>query len=76
MEQRLFNKLKEVTAKKKRRPVEDIHRSLDIVEHIVHESDDLNITVKVVTWALKYMKENPNLDISDAIVLGYEEWTK
>lgn len=76
MEQRLFNKLKEVTAKKRRRPVEDIHRSLDIVEHILHEAEDLGITRNVVTWALKYMKENPKLDISDAIVLGYEEWTK
>jgi hypothetical protein len=76
MEQRLFNKLKEVTAKKRRRPVEDIHRSLDIVEHILHEANDLGITTNVVTWALKYMKENPKLDISDAIVMGYEEWFK
>ena len=75
MERRLFDKLKEVTAKKRKRPVEDIHRSLDIVEYILHEADDFGITPKVVTWALKCMKENPKLDISDAIVLGYEKWT-
>lgn len=76
MEQRLFAKLKEVTYKRRRNPAEDIHRSRDIVEHILHEADDLNITVNVVTWAIKFMKENPRLDISDAIVLAYEEWTK
>jgi hypothetical protein len=75
MEHKLFTKLKKYTNKRKR-PVEDIHRSLDIVEHVLHEADDLGISPAVVTWALKYMKENPNLDISDAIVLAYEEWIK
>jgi hypothetical protein len=75
MEQRLLAQLKKLT-KNRKRPVEEIHRSLDVVEHVLRESDDLGITFKVVTWALKYMKENPDLDISDAIVLGYEEWVK
>lgn len=75
MEQKLFARLKKYTQKRKR-PVEDIHRSLDIVEHVIQETDDLGITPEAVTWALKYMKENPDLDISDAIVLGYEEWAK
>lgn len=76
MEQRLFKKLKEITAKRRSRPVEDIHRSMDIVEHVLHEAEDFGLTAEVVTWALKYMKENPKLDISDAIILGYEEWVK
>ena len=76
MEQRLFKKLKEITAKRRSRPVEDIHRSMDIVEHVLHEAEDFGLTVEVVTWALKYMKENPKLDISDAIILGIEEWVK
>lgn len=75
MEQRLLKQLKKLT-QKRRRPVEEIHRSLDVVEHILRESDDFGVTPEVVTWALKYMKENPNLDISDAIILGYEEWVK
>lgn len=76
MEQRLFKKLKEVTAKRRQRPVEDIHRSYDIVSHCLHEAEDFGISAWVVTSALKHMKHNPNLDISDAIVLGMDEWIK
>jgi hypothetical protein len=59
---------------KKRKGPEDIHRSLQIVEHIIREADDYGITANVVTQALKHMKENPNLDISDAIVLGLQDY--
>ena len=55
-------------------PVEDIHRSMDVVTHILHEAADYGLTAEVVTSALKIMKENPKLQISDAIVLGLEEW--
>lgn len=75
MEQRLFEKLKQIT-KKRKRPVEEIHRSLDIVEHVLQEATDFGLGPEVVTWALKYMKENPHVDISDAIIAGYEEWLK
>jgi hypothetical protein len=27
-------------------------------------------------FAIKYMKENPHITISDAIIFGYEEWIK
>ena len=76
MEQKLFAQLKKITKQKRRRPVEDIHRSMDIVEHILRDSDDLNITAMVVTTSLRLMKENPKMDISDAIVLAYEECIK
>ena len=36
-------------------PVEDIHRSLDIVEHVLHEAADYGITSLVVTYALRAM---------------------
>ena len=57
-------------------PVEDIHRSLDIVEHVLHEAYDLGCSVEVVTYALKMMKENPRMQISDAIVNSINEWVK
>ena len=75
-EKKLIEKLKKITGKHKTRPVEDIHRSLDIVEHVLHEASDYGITAQVVTWALKLIKENPKLDISDAMVLALEEWLK
>ena len=57
-------------------PVEDIHRSMDIVEHVLNEAYDLGCAPQVVTYALKMMKENPNLQISDAIVSSINEWIK
>jgi len=36
----------------------------------------MSLEVEVVTWALKYMKENPNLTIDEAITMGYSEWVK
>jgi hypothetical protein len=74
MEQRLFEQLKKITNKKRKRPVEDIHRSLAIVECIIRDADDFGVTPHVVTLALQHMKHNPKLDISDAIMLAYDEW--
>ena len=71
----LFQKVKSILAKKRVvDPVEDIHRSLDIVDHVLRDARDLKVETEVVTWALKRMKENPKLSISDAIQMGYEEW--
>ena len=57
-------------------PVEDIHRSMDIVEHVLNEAYDLGCATQVVTYALKMMKENPKLQISDAIIASINEWLK
>jgi hypothetical protein len=75
MEQKLFKKLQQIT-KKRKRPVEEIHRSFDVVEHVLQEANDLGVAAEVVTHALKYMKENPYVDISDAIIAGYDECLK
>lgn len=71
---KLYKKAIALLTKPKPRPVEDIHRSLDIVEHVLRDARDLKVETEVVTWALKRMKENPKLNISDAIQMGYEEW--
>lgn len=71
---KLYKKAIALLTKPKSRPVEDIHRSLDIVEHVLRDARDLKVETEVVTWALKRMKENPKLNISDAIQMGYEEW--
>ena len=77
---KLFNgtckKSLNVLKKHKKGSMEDINRSLHIVEHILNESYDLNIHAQVVTTALKLMKENSKQDISDAIVNAYEECIK
>ena len=76
-ERKLVDKIKRLSLKKmSNRPVEEISRSLDVVDHIIREANDFGVTTKVVTWALKSMKENPKQDISDAIIAGYDEWLK
>lgn len=76
-EKKLIDKIKRLSLKKmSNRPVEEISRSLDIVDHILREAHDFGIATQVVTWALKSMKENPKQDISDAIIDGYEIWFK
>lgn len=76
-ERKLVDKIKRLSLKKTTKaPVEELHRSLDVVEHIIREANDFGLTTEVVTWALKSMKENPKQDISDAIIAGYETWIK
>lgn len=57
-------------------PVEDIHRSMDVVTYVLHEADDYGIAAEIVTAALKAMKENPKMQISDAMILGLESYIK
>ena len=56
--------------------MEDIHRSMDVVTYVLHEADDYGLTAEVVTAALKAMKENPKMQISDAMILGLESYIK
>jgi hypothetical protein len=49
---------------------------MDVVTYVLHEADDYGITIEVVTYALKMMKENPKMQISDAIVNSINEWVK
>ena len=74
---KLFRKVKDVLSKKHViEPVEDIYRSIAIVESVLHDARDLKIETEVVTWALKFMKQDPSIDISDAMIMGYEEWAR
>ena len=74
---KLFQKVKKILQTKRVvDPVEDIHRSIAIVEMVLHDARDLQIDTKVVTWALKFMKQDPSIDISDAMIMAYEEWIK
>ena len=73
----LFQKVKSILAKKRViDPVEDIHRSFAIVDLVLKDSADLGVATEIVTWALKYMKQDPTQDISDAMLAAYEEWVK
>ena len=75
---KIFKRLKKFTQKNKhaKRPVEDIDRSLSVVQFVLDEAYDYRIQYHTVTWALKFMQEDPTLDISTAIVMGLEKYLK
>jgi hypothetical protein len=49
---------------------------LKIVSNAVKNASGFGLEVEVVTFALKYMKENPSLSIVEAIIMSYEDWVK
>jgi len=49
---------------------------MDTIAMVLEQSSEENFVVEVVTWALRYMKENPSLTISEAITMGFYEWVK
>ena len=49
---------------------------MDTIAMVLEQSSEENLEVEVVTWALRYMKENPSLTISEAITMGFYEWVK
>ena len=49
---------------------------MDAVAMALEQSREEGLDAEVVTWALRYMKENPSLTISEAIAMGFYEWIK
>jgi hypothetical protein len=56
--------------------VEEFHRSFEVVDIVLKDAMDFGMETTVVTWALRLMKNNPEMDISDAIITAYEKWVK
>jgi len=52
--------------------IEDMKNVAEVLDH----AKEYGLQVEVMTWALKYMKENSNLTITEAITMGYFEWIK
>ena len=49
---------------------------MDVVSIALERAYEHDMEVEVVTSALRYMKENPSLTISEAITMGYYEWIR
>lgn len=49
---------------------------LKIVDRVIKNASGYGLEAEVVAFALKCMKENPQLSIVEAIIEGYEEWVK
>lgn len=52
------------------------HDTFDTVSDFVNSSIVWNLTSEVVYTSLKYLKENPDRSIEEAISYGYYEWVK
>lgn len=49
---------------------------MDAVAVVLERAKEQGLETEVVTWALKYMKNHPDLTISEAIRLSYLDWIK
>ena len=52
------------------------HEDINAVHFYLREADAHDLQPEVVAYALKFMKEDPNLSIQSAIALGASEWIK
>jgi len=55
---------------------EDDDDTFDIIHSCLVDASMYNLTTEVVYFALRYMKQNPDKTIKDAISYGYWEWVK
>ena len=56
--------------------MESIIESMDVVSDALNDADGFDLQTEVVTFALQAMKDNPKLEISEAIMIGFNEWVK
>ena len=49
---------------------------LEIVASYIEDANQYGLVPEVVYFALRYMKNNPEASIEDAISYGYYEWVK
>lgn len=49
---------------------------MDLIKEVLDKATEHDLQVEVVTWALKAMQDNPELQPYEAIVVGYQEWVK
>jgi hypothetical protein len=49
---------------------------VEFVGDCIRQASEYGLEAEVAHWALKEMKQNPNLSISDAIWIGFNEWVK
>jgi hypothetical protein len=54
----------------------DINTELDIVSVFIRDAEKYGLVPEVVLFALKYMKNNPESNVEDAMNHGYYEWIK
>ena len=60
--------------------VEIVHpgivEQLQLISGLLEQAKEANLEVEVITWALKYMQEDPEQQPYEAFAAGYNEWVK
>jgi hypothetical protein len=56
--------------------MESIEEQMDAVKIAIDGASEYGLEVEVITWALKALKKNPELNISEAVSIGFYEWVK
>jgi hypothetical protein len=51
-------------------------KELEIIDYYLTKAEECGLQVEFVTFALKYIKEDPGLTIEEACCRAYEEWVK
>ena len=54
----------------------DVDEEMEAVGVCLTEAAKYHLETEVVCWALKALKDNPNLTIIEAINIGLNEWVK
>jgi predicted RNA methylase len=55
---------------------EKIKQEFIVIKEALEEASENNVQVEIIHSALKHMKQDPKISISEAIFLGYEDWIK
>ena len=55
---------------------EKIKQEFNIIKEALEHALENNVQVEVIHSALKYMKQDSTISISEAIYLGYEDWIR
>ena len=53
-----------------------MEKEITTVSYLLTLANTYKLEAEIVTFALKYMKEDPSLTIEEAMSMGYEEWIK
>lgn len=60
----------------RRRRQESTAKSLIVIESVLEDARDFRLDAEVVLYAMMYMRDNPDCQISEAMIAGYNEWVK
>lgn len=55
---------------------ENIYELMEYVKYTLEEAKEWHMETEIVVWALKYMKDDPNLTVKQAMAHSFNEWIK